>query len=64
MYKFQIRVRNECRAVPSECLTGNSSISALPTVPTFNSCPKCVGSPGINDCMPDCLPVSLAWMYG
>ena len=35
------------------------------TVPTFNSCTKCVGIPGIkNDSMPDCYPVALALMYG
>ena len=33
------------------------------TVPTFNSCIKCVGMPGIiYDCTPDCHPVSWAWM--
>ena len=32
-------------------------------MPTFNSCTKCVGRPGIiNDRMPDCHPVSWAWM--
>ena len=35
-----------------------------PTVPTFNSGTKCVGSPGImNDRMPDCYPAALAWIY-
>ena len=35
------------------------------TLPTFNSCTKCMGSLGIiNDRMLDCYPVSLAWMYG
>ena len=33
-------------------------------MPTFNSCTKCVGSPGkIHDHMPDCHPVSWAWIY-
>ena len=33
------------------------------TVPTFNSCPKCMASPGeIHDRMPYCQPVSWAWM--
>ena len=35
------------------------------TVPTFNSCTKCVGSPGIiHDRTPDYHPVSWAWMNG
>ena len=35
------------------------------TVPTFNSCTKCVGSPGIvHDCTTDCLPNFWAWMQG
>ena len=35
------------------------------TVPTFNSFIKGLASPGIiNDHMPGCYPVSLAWMYG
>ena len=34
------------------------------TVPTFNSSTKCVGSPGkIHAHMPDCHPVSWAWMH-
>ena len=34
-----------------------------PTVPTFNPCTKCVGSPGIiNGRTPHCHPVSWAWM--
>ena len=33
------------------------------TVPTLNSCTKCVGNPGtIHDCMPGCHQVSLAWL--
>ena len=37
----------------------------LYTVPTFNSCIKCVGSPGIiYDYMPDFHPISWAWMHG
>ena len=32
---------------------------------TFNSCTKCVGSPGvIHDRMAICHPVPTAWMYG
>ena len=34
------------------------------TEPTFNSCTKYVGSPGIiHNRMPDCHPFSLAWMH-
>ena len=36
----------------------------LPTVPTFNSCTKFAGSPGIiHDHMPDCHPLSWVWMH-
>ena len=35
------------------------------TVPTFNSCTKCVGSPRIiHDCTSDCHPVFWAWLHG
>ena len=35
------------------------------TVPTFNSCTKCVSSPGrIHDRTPDCHLISWAWMHG
>ena len=35
------------------------------TVPTFNSCTKCVSSPGrIDDRTPDCHLISWAWMCG
>ena len=40
------------------------SITLKPKVPTFNSCTKCVRSPGIiNYRMPNCYPFSLPWMY-
>ena len=39
--------------------------SCINMVPTFNSCTKCVGSPGIiNDRTSDYHPVSWAWMHG
>ena len=42
-----------------------SRIMLQSTVPTFNSCNKCVGSPGIiHDCSPDYHPVSYAWVHG
>ena len=35
------------------------------TVPTFNPCTKCVGSPRIiHDCTSDCHPVFWAWLHG
>ena len=35
------------------------------TVPTFNSCTKCKGNPGItHNRTPDCNPVSRAWVHG
>ena len=35
------------------------------TMPTLNSCTKCVGSPGIiHDWTPDCHRLSLAWVHG
>ena len=37
----------------------------LPTVPSFNSCTKCVDSPGItHDHTLDCHQVAWAWVYG
>ena len=39
--------------------------STSPTVPTFNFCTICVGSPDIiHDHTPDCNPVFMAWMHG
>ena len=41
----------------------NPFIPMAPTMPTFNSCTKCVGSPGIiHDSTLNCHPVSWAWM--
>ena len=36
----------------------------IPTVPTFGSCTKCLGGPGIiYNRTPDCHPVSWSWIY-
>ena len=38
------------------------AFAVIPTMQTFNSCTKCVGSPGIiHDRTPDCHPIS--WAY-
>ena len=35
------------------------------TVPIFNSCTKCLGSPGIiHNRTPDCHSISWPWMHG
>ena len=58
------RVLYGCFFVSVVLQTYKSAFVLSITVPTFNSCTKCVGSPGmINDRTSDCHPGSLAWMH-
>ena len=65
--KIVLEISKEARRNPKEIATPSVTYvlhKVQSTTPTFNSCTKCVGIPGImNDRMSDCYSFALAWMY-